>query len=267
MINIEENRKYLFFIGSGRTGSTLLGQLINYHPFCLISNESRFLQNCIDNNISPDESMRSMIFQAVHEFEKGLEKSSTHGKNIDKYQKDWIDMGDLSNLDQFKKKNIKIVGDKKAGGNASVFRKNPNRFCSFIDFLGRDSVYFIQIIRNPIDSIFSYTKSHGYSVEDAATRVIQDTQSGIDISKIFPNYLMCRYDNLLKNPGSTLEDIFSFLGETCDKRWLEEISKKISKKSQYRKDEVLDISSNKSIMDDIGSIECFNEILNDREKS
>jgi hypothetical protein len=205
-----------------------------------------------------------MVMQAAHEFELGLEGSSTHSKTLHRYQKDWVKMGDLVTHKEFEKKRIRVIGDKKAGGNSSIFRSNPNEFCKLIDFLGRDSVYFIQIVRDPIESIFSYTKSHKYSIEEAATRVIQDTQTGIDISRVFTNYIMCRYDLLLKNPENTLESIFSFLGEKCEKEWLQEISKKISKKIPYEDDDLFPIIQNCKIMKDIESIDCFKEILNDK---
>jgi len=261
MIKIDDNRKYLFFIGSGRTGSTLLGQLINYHPSCLISNESRFLQSCIDKNQPVKESLSRMVNQAAHEFNMGLEESSTHKNTLSRYQKDWIDMGDLSEREDFLKSTVRIIGDKKAGGNSSLFRSNPDKFCRFIDLIGRESVYFIQIIRNPLESIHSYTKSHNYSIEESAAKVIQDTQSGIDISKIFNNYFSCKYDRLLVETEETLRSIFSFLGEKCSDSWIEQISKKVSKKPGYTEKELLPILENKKIMEDINSVEYFKDIL------
>ncbi|MAH43382.1 hypothetical protein CL614_06750 [archaeon] len=264
---IAENLKYLFFVGSGRTGSTLLGQLVNYHPRCLISNESRFLQNCVYENRDIQMSAEAMVRQAVHEYQSGLEKSTTHGRNLIQYQKDWIKMGDLVANSEFEKKEIKIIGDKKAGGNATTFRENPDKFQHIIDLLGRENVYFIQITRDPLDSIFSYTQSHNYSVEIATEKVIQDTQSGIDISKMFNNYLLCKYEDLLSDPSAILNMIFSFLDEVCRKEWITEISTKISLKKKYKNKHVENIMSNKDIMKKLYSANCFREFLDERQKS
>ena len=47
MIVHKKNNNYLVFVGSGRTGSTLVGQLLNNHPNIAISSELRVLTNAL----------------------------------------------------------------------------------------------------------------------------------------------------------------------------------------------------------------------------
>ena len=47
MIVHKKNNNYLVFVGSGRTGSTLVGQLLNKHPNIAISSELRVLTNAL----------------------------------------------------------------------------------------------------------------------------------------------------------------------------------------------------------------------------
>ena len=50
MIMNKKNNNYLVFVGSGRTGSTLVGQLLNKHPNIAISSELRVLTNALKKN-------------------------------------------------------------------------------------------------------------------------------------------------------------------------------------------------------------------------
>ena len=50
MIVHKKNNNYLVFVGSGRTGSTLVGQLLNKHPNIAISSELRVLTNALKKN-------------------------------------------------------------------------------------------------------------------------------------------------------------------------------------------------------------------------
>lgn len=94
----------MLFIGSPRTGSTLLGQLINFHPQCLIANESRFLTNVVSRGVTNEEAVDRIIDQATKQFESGLENDSYFGKTIDRYQPRWLPFADLAAQPEFRKR-------------------------------------------------------------------------------------------------------------------------------------------------------------------
>ena len=50
--------RLLFFVGSERSGTTLFGQILNYHPNCLIANESKFLEKVLRKGRSSAEAER-----------------------------------------------------------------------------------------------------------------------------------------------------------------------------------------------------------------
>ena len=126
-MKINQDHNFLFFIGTGRTGSTLIGQLINHHPSCLISNESRYLDNVIIGKISDDTAYRRMVRQAYEQFIYGLRNSSHHKDTISRYQTRWRSI-QKKNAPIFNKSNINLVGDKKAGGTTHIFRSQPEEF-------------------------------------------------------------------------------------------------------------------------------------------
>ena len=59
-------KKYLFTIGAPRSGTTMLGYILNSHPNILISNESRVLNK---------------IFEKKYEFNKAIRMSNINAYN------------------------------------------------------------------------------------------------------------------------------------------------------------------------------------------
>ena len=225
--DVDSKYSFLFFIGSGRTGSTLLGQLINYHPECLISNESRFLDKVVVHHKPYVESFEEMINSAYEQFELGLENSSYFKDKINKYQSCWVDMGNLSEKDYFNKKAINLVGDKKAGGTTNILRHNGPDLLNFVNENLQDHpVKFIQIIRNPLYAGISYMKSHGISTfTEACNKVVDDTLMAANIKEsISPDaYYSLYYEDLIESPYTEIKNIFTWLNKDCDETWLKEV--------------------------------------------
>lgn len=218
--------KYLFFIGSGRTGSTFLGQVLNYHPNCLISNESRFLDKVVKQKCSTDLAFSHLYEEATRQFESGLENT---GYKISQYQKRWKEMGHLSELPEFNKKEIVVIGDKKAGGTTSIFREHKQEF---LDFVTKNKFYFLHLVRNPAVAARSYMKSHGYETyEKACKKVLDDSILASTLEDyVDPDlYLRVYYEDLLDNFDTTIKNINSWLGLETDSEWLRHIQKTLNK--------------------------------------
>jgi len=206
-----KNIKYLFFVGSGRTGSTLLGQIINKHPSCLISNESRYLQELVEKNKNFTKTTKLLVETAYSQFNFGL------GENK-QYQSSWKD------IDYFKKDStIKVIGDKKQGGNSAIYRKYTQKFEKLVEFLGENNVYFIQVTRNPVNSILSYQKSHNYSLEKSKSLVLSDTMTGCEIIEKYKNTKLIYYEDLFSNTKHVLENICNFLNIDWDNEWADSV--------------------------------------------
>ena len=218
--------KYLFFIGSGRTGSTFLGQVLNYHPNCLISNESRFLDKVIKQKHSTNSAFNHLYQEATKQFERGLENT---GYKLSQYQGRWKEMGHLSELPEFNKKEIMVIGDKKAGGTTSIFREHKQEF---LDFVTKNKFYFLHLVRNPAVAARSYMKSHGYETYDKACEKVWDDSILASTLEDYVDprlYLRVYYEDLLDNFDTTIKTINSWLGVETDPEWLRHIQKTLNK--------------------------------------
>lgn len=223
-----EDRTLLIFIGSPRTGSTLLGQLINYHPQCLVSTEERFLQQVITQGIPIDKALRSVKKAAIKQFKMGLENDKKYGKSLNRYQNRWIRMNHLSGDPDFKKREIEVIGDKKAGGTTQVFIDNPAERVEFLE--SHLNTRLIQIIRNPVHAAISYMKSHRIdSFEKACDEIIMKTHVAHNLGNRTANrYHYLYYEDLLETPQKELTRILTWLKVDVSDRWLDKISEIIN---------------------------------------
>jgi len=228
-------KKLLIFIGSARTGSTLLGQILNYHPECLISNESGLVSNIIIKGASLREELEKVVASAMNMFKTGLEGDMKFGGTLDRYQSRWIPFGDLSNDPEFNKKDIKVIGDKKAGGSTKAYLEKPAEMLYFL--ASNSNVRLLQIIRDPVDSAVSYMKSHG--VEPFATacdEMIHLTHTAYNLGRKVSNpYYFLYYEDLIESPREEISNILDWLNIDNTDSWLNKISQRIHREKQIEK--------------------------------
>jgi len=222
------DKKLLLFIGSPRTGSTLLGQIINYHPNCLVANEFRLLNKIIVEEKNFKLSLKRLERYALKQFYKGLENDKKYGKVLHVYQKKWKNFEYLAKEPEFKKQEIKLIGDKKAGGNIQVINEYPNETKFFFEKIKQ--LYFIQIIRNPVHAAVSLMNSHAYeNFEKAVNHILQQTVRAIEFSRQ-PNinYYSLYYEDLMEEPELEIRNIFNWLNIDVQDSWLKKIKEIIS---------------------------------------
>jgi hypothetical protein len=220
--------KYLCFIGSGRTGSTFLGQVVNYHPNCLISNESRFLDKVINQSYPFDRAFQDLYQNAHLEFKNGLENTEY---NMSQYQARWKDMGHLAKSPEFQKKEILVVGDKKAGGTTQIFRESPKELLMMAE---KNNFYFLHLIRHPAVAARSYMKSHGYNTfEEACAKVVEDSLYAAQIEDHLTSRLFLRvyYEDFLHDFGNSISKVGNWLGIEMSNEWVRQVKQTVDTKS------------------------------------
>lgn len=223
-----KNAKILIFIGAPRTGSTLLGQIINYHPNCLISTEHSLMTKVVANNKHFKRELGLLYKEASKQFKTGLENDDHYGKTINRYQPKWKDMGHLANDPVFRKGDIKVVGDKKAGGTTKTYLSYSNKMIDFLNV--NPNIYLLQILRHPIAAADSYMKSHKIETFDLALEnIIEYSCAANELSKkvVNSNHKLY-YEDLTTNVELEMRYIFSWLGVDVNDMWLSKIKEIIN---------------------------------------
>ncbi len=223
--------KILVFIGAPRSGSTLLGQIINFHPNCLISTETNLFSKIVIKPQKSEKFIKQTIAAALKQFSTGLENDKKYGGTISIYQPKWVNMKNLSKDPFFKKEIIKVVGDKKAGGATKFFFENRE---TVLDFLNKydKKIYFIQIIRNPIDAAISYMKSHNIeSFNLSLEQIVKKTCFGYRFARESKKpYYYLYYEDLMEQPKIQISNVIKWLDLKCNEDWLDRISRVVRKR-------------------------------------
>jgi hypothetical protein len=227
-----KNKKLLLFFGSGRTGSTLLGQILNYHPQCLVANEYRFLQKIIVENANVDDEIRGMEAIALKQFKSGLESADRFRGTIAHYQPKWVSMGHLASDPDFaKQKDICVIGDKKAGGNTEIYLKHPEAVIRFLTNKNENNpVFLIQVVRHPLHTALSLMKSHSIPTFDqACEHIVMRAQVAYSLLERLPcQRIRVHYEELAQSPEREIRRIVDWLGLESSTNWLSKIAKVIS---------------------------------------
>ena len=213
MITLDKDFKYLLFVGSGRTGSTLVGQLLNCHPNMLISNESRILQYCINTDIDMLSQVPNLLQIAYGEFLNGTHQYDKPEKkqHKDKWQRDW------KNTTQFslpKKNIIRFIGDKKQGGNTKLIAHSEDKVRKV---LSKINFVPITVMRNPEQVFKSYLRLNNDLTVSRKT-VFDDMLAGYNFCRQNNGFVIC-YENLLNNPTTWCKNICSMLNLDYCEEW------------------------------------------------
>ena len=210
-MKIKDCKTFLLTLGYGRSGSSMLGNILNQHPNCLITMESRFLGNYYKDNNKETKLLSQLIKKAYFEYENQstmlLNNQNDHKNN---------------NL-KIKKGNIFIYGDKKSGGNTTIFINDPQFQEKFMNI--NKNIKIIINLRNPYNIMKSIKKSKYYNRCSSYIKCNENT-SDKDIFKdilYYQNYsinfykkyikscLIVYYDDIINKTKDTLNNLFCFL--------------------------------------------------------
>lgn len=208
---INELPMFLLTLGYGRSGSSMIGSILNQHPNCIMTNEFRFLQKYYSSNgENVSELLQGLFKTACNEY------SFSH--KLLKNQNDHVEM-----KNKLSKKSIVYYGDKKSCGNTTVFLNDP-LFCQkFVE--ENSNVKYIITMRNPFNVMKSVKKSKYFNRFSAFIKCNENTSE----QQIFQDILMYQnyslnffkrhpdqtyilyYDDVLNDTNNSIKTLFAFL--------------------------------------------------------
>jgi len=134
------------FVGHGRSGSTIVGALLNAHPNIVMSNELNILKH-----LETETSQREIFALIYHTAKRNAKRGSIGGGEY-RYS--------VPNQWQGRHKDLLVIGDRKAGATANIIFKKPNILDRLDTAIHLDKK-FIFVVRNPFDTISTtFHKTH-----------------------------------------------------------------------------------------------------------
>ncbi len=194
---------FVYFIGHNKSGTSMVGSLLDAHPEAIVSDEVGALFMLRDG-FSRDQVFHLLIRGSRREKMKGR----VTARRLTPYS--YLVPGQW----QGKYKNLKLMGDGKAGSTTNLLSQRPELLDKLPEIMGSVDVKTIQIIRNPFDVIsvmmvrgkrsFDNSISHFFNYCEILVRLREQIGS----SNLFP----IRYENFVSDPRYHLENLCHFLG-------------------------------------------------------
>ena len=150
--NFSKVKMFLLCIGYPRTGSTLIGSLLDAHPHVVIANEYNLVGRW--NEIARHNPSRDYIFNELWENSVKMSTDSKKRRAKDNY---FYFSYFVPGLWQGKyDDHISVMGDKKCGGTTRGLSVDKMRFTDLLHKIATP-IKFIHIVRNPFDTIATMT--------------------------------------------------------------------------------------------------------------
>lgn len=198
---------WLAFVGYPRTGSSLLGSLLDAHPQCAISDQLhalRFLRYGF---------RREALFWLVLESSREL---AQRGRGANGYRYD------LPGLHQGRTSDLRVVGDKRGDTSALRLCERPRLLAQLRRVVGCP-VRFLHPVRNPYDMVATmYRQGRRHDLEHALRQFEALSEAMIALQERVPpgDLHVVRHENLVARPAEELAGLCAFLELEAPDPWL-----------------------------------------------
>ena len=246
---IDHVNTFVFFLGHGRSGHSIVGSLMDSHPNMVIASEVDVFTKLSDGSLAPTKSeiFNALWVNAEADMMYGLRAKSTDGKGYDLYVDGLYEGRYVDHID--------VIGDKKGGITTKLLATEPDKWSHVYDILKSLNVTIkvIFVIRNPYDNIGTSLfygldspvnlNNFGGVKQSNNTYNFNPNTIQKNIERYFLYHqaiagakekyeldiLEIHVKDLISDPRGTLLNICNSLGVTCSDNYLDICSNKIFK--------------------------------------
>lgn len=194
---------FVFFIGHNKSGTSMVGSLLDAHPNAIVSDEVGAIDYFLAG-FNRDQVFHLLLRGSRREYMKGR----VTARRLTPYS--YLVPGQW----QGRFKSLHVMGDGKAGSTTKLFENHTGLLNKLDAFLNGTKIRTIQIIRNPFDVISvmmvrgerSFENSIGHFFNYCET--LKLLREKIDPSALLP----VRYEDFVKSPRNYLITLCEFLG-------------------------------------------------------
>ena len=257
-------KKFVYFVGYQRSGHSIVGSLLDAHPHVVIAHEYFISKHFTELNRTSNNTWKENLFNILYR------KSVRDAKRLRQNRKKGYTLGVDGQWQGRYDRYIEVIGDKSGGRATEDYRINKRAFVK--NFLRMKEavaipVRIIHVVRNPFDMISTQLIIDTRGDEDLGILKarkqngsltpldIPDGQKYITIESIFrkfdtalemidsflgrENVLELHNDDLVKNPKSTISNIFTFLGVNTSEHYLDMCAGKVFKTVSQSRDLIM----------------------------
>ena len=197
-----EVKTYVVFIGHNKSGTSMIGSLLDAHPSVVISDEVDALKYI------PVGFSREQIFHLLLKgSRRELIKGRVTARRLQPYS--YLVPGQWQGrFDQ-----LQVIGDSTSGSSTRRFAADPELPGRLQMLMGAVNVKFIQVIRNPYDPISVMMVRGKRTFENAIEHYFTNCETlarlreGLNSSQLFS----VKYEDFIHNPEAQLGNLCAYL--------------------------------------------------------
>ena len=255
--DVDGVEKFVFFVGYARSGSSIIGSMMDAHPNMIIANECGTFMKWLKG---PQELKLNKydFFNALYRC--SVSSATTGGRSSETKRRKGYSLA-LPSSWQGRFTKLRVIGNKQAGGTTSYYLNSSSLFvkkCQQLETL-EVPVHVIHVVRNPFDIIATallYRSGKGSphkllqsnsstpSLHYNRTLMTRRLQKTSDLSEAVINItrtcnvkvLHVYIEDFVKDPKSAIQSICDFLALECSAEYLQQCSDKAFKSVSRTRD-------------------------------
>ena len=195
------------FVGAARTGSTLVGALLDAHPSAVVANEVNAFYH-VHRGIT-----RDALFQLLVE----------HARRFARRGSTWTDYSyAVPGQWQGRFDTLRVIGDKKAGATTAMLQRHPDLVDMVADVAGVP-LRLVHVVRNPFDALATKVRRRPeVSVEELTGTFFRRCETVLELARRRPGDVIdVRHEALIAEPRRELSRVLDHLGLGADAGYLD----------------------------------------------
>jgi hypothetical protein len=216
-------RSFCLFIGMNRSGSSLVGSLLNAHRQALIAHELNAL------HFVRRRFRRSQLFYLLREQDQAFENADRQWYGYD-YR--------VSGQWQGKSERLFVIGDKHAGGATHLLGRRPDLLSRLSETVGVP-VKLVHLVRSPLDNIATLHRLQNLSLPAAAECYFEHTATNARlIRKYSESVITIHLEDFIRQPAAELRRLCSFLTLDAPDDYLHDCSQAVFSEPRQTRSEL-----------------------------
>jgi hypothetical protein len=212
---ISDVRTYCMFVGHNKSGTSMVGALLDAHPDAIISDEAEALQ-FVQAGFSRDQIFHILLRRSREEFRKGR----VTARRLQPYS--YL----VPNQWQGRFRKLRVIGDSTAGSSTRRIGADPQLLNRLNGVMQGMEVKLIQTVRNPYDPISAMMVRGKHSFETAIGMYFSHCETLARLrqrliqSSDKPRLYTIRYEDLVRDSKTKLAELCQFLDLEVDAEYL-----------------------------------------------
>ena len=227
-------QKYVMFIGQPRSGTSLIGSLLNAHRNMWVAQELNAL-NYLRRGYGRNQ-LCWLLYMRDRDFNK-------RGRQWTGYDYE------VAGQWQGRYEKLTVIGDKKAGLSSEQFGRQPELLTRLQDIV-QVPIRMLHVIRNPFNVITTiHRKRRNTSLEQAADMFFGRTRTNWGLMQDHPEMILTMHlEQLIASPEKHLKQMCGFLDVPADEDYISACSELLFEKPRQSQ---TDVKWSKSMVDSV----------------